>query len=143
MLVPAAGLCLLFSEQTSFTAALQRHFGNHWGIIQATLKTFFALWLVMDLNATLCRWAENRWLWKNDETAWRWQDELAVVTGGSNGIGAMVVRGLVARGIKVAVLDLEPLSDDFEQGRSFKRLARLPTEPCRRARKQDGHVLSV
>ena len=141
MLVPAGGLGLLFAEQSSFTAVLQRLTGDSWASVQAILKGAFALWLAFDVNAALSRWAENRWLW-NDEAAWRWEDELAVVTGGSNGIGAMVVRELVARGLKVAVLDLEPLSDDLEEGKSLNRLVRPRTEPCRRAG-ANGHLLSV
>lgn len=125
ILVPAGGLGLLFAEQASFTAALRQLSGHGWHIVQPILKTFFGLWLVYHVNAALSRWAENRWLWKQDEAAWHWPDELAVVTGGSNGIGAVVVQELVSRGIKVAVLDLEPLSDDLNQGKSSDRFVRL------------------
>jgi hypothetical protein len=125
MLVPAGGLGLLFAEKPSFTGPLRQLTGSSWHILQPILKTLLGLWLVYDVNAALSRWAENRWLWKQDEAAWRWQDELAVVTGGSNGIGAVVVRELVSRGIKVAVLDLEPLSDDLNQGKLLNRFVRL------------------
>ena len=55
-------------------------------------------------------------MWKNDKSAWRWTSEVAVVTGGSAGIGACVVKELVSHGIKVAVLDVGPLCELFTEG---------------------------
>lgn len=46
--------------------------------------------------------------WVNDKYDWR--REIVVVTGGSDGIGGIVVRLLAERGIKVAVLDVQPLT---------------------------------
>lgn len=41
-----------------------------------------------------------------------WGNEVAVITGGSNGMGALIAQGLASRGIKVAVLDIvEPEYD--------------------------------
>ena len=39
-----------------------------------------------------------------------WKKEVVVVTGGSDGIGAIVVKLLAEKGIKVAVLDVQPLT---------------------------------
>ncbi|KAF2791264.1 NAD(P)-binding protein [Melanomma pulvis-pyrius CBS 109.77] len=78
------------------------------------LKWLLAACFLREANAILSRWAENRWLWKDDKSAWQWTNELAVVTGGSKGIGASVVERLVSYGIKVAVLDLEPLSEELQ-----------------------------
>lgn len=39
-----------------------------------------------------------------------------MVTGGSAGIGACVAKKLVSHGVKVAVLDVGPLSDSFTTG---------------------------
>ncbi|KAL5118882.1 hypothetical protein ACEQ8H_003205 [Pleosporales sp. CAS-2024a] len=77
------------------------------------LKWALALWAVLDLNSILNRWAENRWQWKDDASAWQWATEIAVVTGGSQGIGASVVKKLTCHGIHCAVLDVAPLSADF------------------------------
>ena len=43
--------------------------------------------------------------WVNDE--YKWNHEIALVTGGSDGIGALIVRKLAERNIKVAVLDIQ------------------------------------
>lgn len=74
------------------------------------------LWLICELNGLLNSWADNRWMFKSDQRSWDWKNEIAVVTGGSAGIGAMVVKKLLSHGIRVAVLDVQPLSDVFQQG---------------------------
>jgi len=43
-----------------------------------------------------------------------WAKEIVVVTGGSDGIGAIVVKLLAERGIKVGVLDVQPLTYEGE-----------------------------
>jgi NAD(P)-dependent dehydrogenase (short-subunit alcohol dehydrogenase family) len=43
--------------------------------------------------------------WQNDE--YNWNREIVVVTGGSDGIGALIVKLLMERGIKIAVLDIQ------------------------------------
>ena len=62
----------------------------------------------------LYRWA-NSFLswgvvnnWQSDK--YDWAKEIVVVTGGSGGIGSVIVKLLAERGIKVAVLDVMPLT---------------------------------
>jgi hypothetical protein len=43
--------------------------------------------------------------WKNDK--YNWNKEIVVVTGGSDGIGAIIVQMLAERGINVVVLDIQ------------------------------------
>lgn len=81
------------------------------------LKWGLPIWALVDFNSFLNRFAINRWSLKNDKAKWNWSKEIAVVTGGSGGIGAYVVKQLVAHGISVAVLDVVPLSDSFTDGR--------------------------
>ncbi|KAF2853208.1 NAD(P)-binding protein [Plenodomus tracheiphilus IPT5] len=81
--------------------------------LQWYLKWALPLWTVIDLNSALNRLAENRWSWKSDKSRWVWSKEVAVVTGGSAGIGACVVKRLVSQGVKVAVLDISPPKASF------------------------------
>jgi all-trans-retinol dehydrogenase (NAD+) len=80
------------------------------------LKWSLTLWAVLDFNSVLNRWAENRWAWRTDASGWDWKKEIAVVTGGSQGIGACVVKKLVSQGIRCAVLDVAALSENFTKG---------------------------
>ncbi|KAF2465598.1 NAD(P)-binding protein [Lindgomyces ingoldianus] len=82
-------------------------------LLVTILNWLLALCLVCEVNTELSRWAEDKWIWKDDKSVWNWGNEVAVITGGSKGIGAMVVKTLVSYGIRVAVLDVEPLSDVF------------------------------
>jgi all-trans-retinol dehydrogenase (NAD+) len=70
---------------------------------------------VREVNTFLSEWAENRWAFGPDEVAWEWKNEVAVVTGGSGGIGALVVKQLVSHDLRVAVFDVQPLSSDFTE----------------------------
>ncbi|KAJ9640912.1 hypothetical protein H2199_005580 [Coniosporium tulheliwenetii] len=112
--VTGAALLILRYGPDSVREELTRFLGNNLHLLSTSLKWLLALGLTSKINSLLSRWAENKWIWKNEKTSWKWDSEIAVVTGGSNGIGAHVVRGLVARGVKVAVLDIQPLSKDLE-----------------------------
>ena len=50
--------------------------------------------------------------WSGD--VWDWSREVVVVTGGSDGIGKVVVGLLAERGVKVAVLDVQELTYEGE-----------------------------
>ncbi|EUC45034.1 hypothetical protein COCMIDRAFT_96648 [Bipolaris oryzae ATCC 44560] len=77
------------------------------------LKWVLSVWALFEANWTLNRWADRRWRFFTDKSVWDWKSEVAVVTGGSAGIGAYVVKKLVSHGTRVAVLDVSPLSDVF------------------------------
>ncbi|KAL9051894.1 MAG: hypothetical protein Q9162_005732 [Coniocarpon cinnabarinum] len=49
----------------------------------------------------------RRQLNNNTAASFEWTREIALVTGGSDGIGARIVHGLVAKGVKVVVLDVQ------------------------------------
>jgi all-trans-retinol dehydrogenase (NAD+) len=86
---------------------------NYSAPLTTSLKWLFGLGLVGKANRWLSNWADRKWLRKDDKSAWDWKNEVAVVTGGSGGIGASVVKELVSKGVKVAVIDVLPLSDDL------------------------------
>ena len=90
------------------------------------LKWVLPALFLREVNAALNRWAENRWLWADGKSAWQWNNEIAVVTGGSKGIGAAVAKRLVSYGIRVAVLDVEPLSSEFQPGLLSKCSRKVP-----------------
>lgn len=56
--------------------------------------------------------------WSND--TYVWSQEVVVVTGGSDGIGKVVVHLLAERGIKVAVLDVQDLTYEGKTARVYK-----------------------
>ena len=67
------------------------------------LKTLVWLGVLQKVSRLLDRAVENNW--KND--VYDWKRELIVVTGGSDGIGAIVTRLLAEKGIRVIVLDIQ------------------------------------
>lgn len=80
-------------------------------IAQSRAKALKTLKVLVGLGVS--RWVTN-WLnrralnnWQSDK--YEWNKEIAVVTGGSDGIGQRVSLLLAERGVKVAVLDIQPL----------------------------------
>ncbi|PGH08888.1 hypothetical protein GX51_00945 [Blastomyces parvus] len=69
------------------------------------LKYLLAIGLVRSLNGLINRYALNH----GTSDTYTWNQEIAIVTGGSDGIGRRVAILLAARGVKVAVLDIQPL----------------------------------
>ena len=66
--------------------------------------------LVLGLADRVSKWLDNAVTnnWTND--TYVWSQEVVVVTGGSDGIGKIVVHLLAEKGIKVAVLDVQELT---------------------------------
>lgn len=90
--------------------------GERTVLLAWVLKWALAGGLVLEINSLLNAWAENRWMLTSDKSSWQWNKELAVVTGGSHGIGAAVVNHLTSHGVRVAVLDIQPLSEAVQNG---------------------------
>lgn len=68
---------------------------------------------IYDINQWLNSCAMNYWTRKALTGNWQWSWEIAVVTGGCNGIGKEIVKGLLEKDIRVAVLDVAPLPADL------------------------------
>jgi hypothetical protein len=77
--------------------------------ILKALKTLLILGLLGKLNRKLNEKALNAGRWTAEKSKWNLSQEIAVVTGGCSGIGELIVRGLVKKGVKVVVLDIQKL----------------------------------
>jgi all-trans-retinol dehydrogenase (NAD+) len=78
------------------------------------LKWCLALGVTRVANRQLNEVALNGGKWGNDQKRWNWGEEVAVVTGGCSGIGELIVKRLIGRGIRVAVLDVKALPAGLE-----------------------------
>ncbi|KAF2711015.1 dehydrogenase/reductase SDR family member 8 precursor [Pleomassaria siparia CBS 279.74] len=86
---------------------------RHGQIVKA-LKWFLAIGLTKNINKQLSNMSLNAWRLKSERNRWIWSQEIAVVTGGCGGIGELVVKRLVTKGVKVAVLDIHGLSGGLQ-----------------------------
>ncbi|GAM89850.1 hypothetical protein ANO11243_078890 [Dothideomycetidae sp. 11243] len=75
-----------------------------------TTAAYDAVWYT---NSFLNNSALNNFL-SADTSNWNWSQEIAVVTGGCSGLGKGFTERLVARGVRVAVLDVSPAPADFK-----------------------------
>ncbi|KAK4154103.1 hypothetical protein C8A00DRAFT_14733 [Chaetomidium leptoderma] len=68
--------------------------------------------LLLSANNLLNKWAANNWTASRAGEWSRWDREIVVVTGGSSGIGAQTVQGLLARNpqTKIVIIDFAPLA---------------------------------
>ncbi|KAH6642453.1 hypothetical protein C7974DRAFT_301908 [Boeremia exigua] len=111
----ASLLCLLTARprttlQTRLTTLVPplRNPRTHARLARA-LKWLLALGLAARANRVLNALALNNYRLRAATARWAWDKEVAVVTGGCSGIGALVVARLAARGVRVAVLDVQGL----------------------------------
>lgn len=70
------------------------------------LKTLMYLGIVRFLNGYLNRGAQNNWTSATPQ----WDKELVVVTGGSDGMGRLLVGKFAEKGVKVVVLDIQEVT---------------------------------
>ena len=84
------------------------------------LKWLLVLGAVKTVNRKLNDLALNAYRTNDERKRWKWNEEIAVVTGGCSGIGLLVVKRLVLRGVKVAILDLQQLPSALRGYASIK-----------------------
>ncbi|KAL3478872.1 short chain dehydrogenase/reductase family protein [Aspergillus californicus] len=82
----------------------------HEKLIRFTAAASVLMWV----NDWLSTRVRNNWV---VDSSWDWKKELAVVTGGSGGIGAGIAQRLAAMGARVVVVDIIPLSYKPENDR--------------------------
>lgn len=73
-----------------------------------TLKWLFALGVASRLNQLLNNFALNKWTINDGGRPYNWPEEICVITGGSGGIGSELARKLADKGIRIAIMDLQP-----------------------------------
>jgi all-trans-retinol dehydrogenase (NAD+) len=87
---------------------------QHLARVVQTLKWLAAIGVVGTVNRTLNELALNSWRTKSEASRWTWDTEIAVVTGGCSGLGELLVKRLVERGVRVAVLDIQQLPSSLQ-----------------------------
>ncbi|KAF1961392.1 dehydrogenase/reductase SDR family member 8 precursor [Byssothecium circinans] len=93
------------------------------------LKWLFALGTASIANRTLNQLALNTWRMKSEKSRWSFSSEVAVVTGGCSGIGEQVVKRLINKGVKVAVLDIQQLPPSLQGNANVEFFACDVTKP--------------
>ncbi|SPJ73365.1 related to a retinal short-chain dehydrogenase/reductase [Fusarium torulosum] len=82
-------------------------------IVRKIVIAWFALGVLRAINRFLNTMAHNSWRVKAAGD-WDWKNEIAVVTGGSSGIGLSIVQKLTAMGVRVAVFDVQDLPKELQ-----------------------------
>ncbi len=90
-----------------------------------TLVSRIKVLVYLGLAHRFSRWLDRRMANNWTDDTYRWDKEIVVITGGSDGIGAIVVRLLSEQGVKVAVLDIQPLTFDGRRAASHLCLLRV------------------
>ncbi|KAI8943739.1 hypothetical protein NX059_001719 [Plenodomus lindquistii] len=93
------------------------------------LKWCLAFGITGVLNKQANHVALNAGRFRSEKARWVWSQEVAVVTGGCSGIGELVVKRLVGRGIRVAVLDIQQLPKTLQGYANIKFFACDVTNP--------------
>ncbi|KAI3396661.1 hypothetical protein diail_11838 [Diaporthe ilicicola] len=110
----AAPVALLAALLYAPASLVERYMGADFAqnifprLVQPILKALIGLGIARTINRALNSLATNNWRVSSSPPAgiWNWPKEIAVVTGGCSGIGLALVEGLSARGVRVAVLDV-------------------------------------
>lgn len=91
--------------------------GQDWSILHPTaysrLKFLLGLGILKAVNRYFSQGVLNNWV----DDKYDWTKEIVLITGGAGGIGGHVVQLLAEQGIKVVVLDIQPLT--FKAGKLY------------------------
>ncbi|KZM20375.1 uncharacterized protein EKO05_0006935 [Ascochyta rabiei] len=108
--------------------------------LQSAIYTAIGVKLLLALNKWITHRSINNFI---DDTTWDWPKELAVITGGSSGIGAETVRGLSKHNVKTIILDINPPTSKQLNGVTFYQVNLTSTsaiiEAAAKIIKEHGH----
>lgn len=82
-------------------------------LVKRGLQILLGLSVVRYINSTLSSVALNSWRLTKPGN-WKWDSEIAVITGGCSGIGKCTVDRLVKRGVRVAIFDIQEAPKSFQ-----------------------------
>ncbi|KIW00247.1 uncharacterized protein PV09_08138 [Verruconis gallopava] len=99
-------LAVVFEKPLEAQSVIYQLFGSHITItgLRNGLGVLCGLGLLFRANKWLSRQALNNW---TSDRSWKWDREVVVITGGSSGIGEILVHAFGGKGIKVASLDIQ------------------------------------
>jgi hypothetical protein len=102
----------VFFLTTSWASPGLLSYSSVGGTIVRTIQAAIYVLLLGRLVVIANKWVSER-SYNNfvDDSSWDWPNEMAIVTGGSSGIGAEIVHGLARHNIRTIILDInEPTS---------------------------------
>jgi len=105
------------NDRLSFIASIVKSLPITQSTLVSIAKWAFGLSSAHYLSSELTEFSRNNWRFA-DTGRWNWKEEVAVVTGGCSGIGEEIVKALAKRGVKVVILDVSPLPERLESGKS-------------------------
>ncbi|OQE83764.1 hypothetical protein PENNAL_c0030G04973 [Penicillium nalgiovense] len=110
-------------------------------ILQSAIYGLIGLKLIKALNQWVTRRSINNFV---DDPTWDWPKETAVVTGGSSGIGAEIVRELAERKIKTIILDInKPISKLEKKVWLFTKSISPPPQQYRNLHPQSSEIMAI
>ncbi|KAF3050804.1 hypothetical protein E8E11_002149 [Didymella keratinophila] len=117
--VTASLLYILTKGPDSLRARLTNRFAtlrdpSRYATILRALKWCLTLGLLKSANKALNHLALNNYRLRASSAQWQWDKEIAVVTGGCSGIGALTVKRMVNKGVTVAILDVQQLPPELQ-----------------------------
>lgn len=92
--------------------------------ITKTLKFLLTFNVVRTVNSYLNTISQNNWTLRANTADWKWDKEVAVITGGAAGIGEQTVIRLLQKNMTVVVLDISPLGPALKDCECHRRALR-------------------